>query len=328
MGRRWAVRALLAVSLLVGTASCSTPSLTASTSSTTRQAAGSSGPVVRTPKSPTGWLPVSFGDAQISVPASWSLISEGESVCPQTPGVVILGDGAFCPPDIGNSGSPSPLTVSLKTNPDPNPSTVDDGPPFKINGISVYAPSVAPDYIIPALHVVLEFTGDVPPQVLASLSYSPRAVVLAPDTHSSVPSNWLHRQFAGLRFAVPPNWTIQEARNSRIPCHGPLFKANQVVLASGPYSASSCPDIPPTLQSIQTVSGMLVDSYGSDAIGPTNCFGLLRKSHGLAICLDTESVGSTLQASVWTSHGLVAVSLGLAGNGHVARTVFNSLASA
>jgi hypothetical protein len=323
VGRQWPGRASMFVALLVGIASCSTSGLTASTSSTTVQAARSSGPAVRTPKTPAGWLPVNYGDAQVSVPASWSLISEGESSCPQTPGAVILGNGAFCPPGIDASGSPSPITVSLRSS--PSPSTIDEGPPFKVNGISVYAPSVAPDYVIPALHVVLDLAGDVPPQVLASLSYSPRAVVLAPGSHPSVPPTWRHQRFAGIGFAVPPNWSVRGVRDPRLPCNGLLFKADRVVLASGAPSIPSCPNEPPTLQSIQAVPGMQLESYGPGPGGPTSCTGLLRTTHGLIICIDTDPVGGVLEASVSTSRGPVFVTLGLAGNGQVARTVFNSM---
>jgi len=71
---------------------------------------------------------------------------------------------------------------------------------------------------------------------------------------------------------------------------------------------------------------MQMESYGSEVANPSTCTGLPRRANGLAICIDTYSSGSILQASVSTSHGLVSVSLGLAGDGIVARTVFNSLA--
>ena len=263
---------------------------------------------------------MAFGEAQVSVPSTWGLVSEGESACLQTLGVVILGNGAMCPPGIQNVGSPSAVTVSLKTiSP---PSTVDDGPPLKVNGISVYAPGVASVYVIPALESELTLTGDVPRQVLGSLTYSPRAVALSSRARSLVPRTWQYLQFEGLHFAVPPNWVVRHVTNSSLGCDDSRTRKNQVILAAGTSSAASCAPRLATLQSIQAAPGIELDSFGG-GFSSSYCPDPHRTS-GLTICVDPELSGSTLQASVSTSHGPVSITLGLPGNGTVARTVLDS----
>ena len=176
-------------------------------------------PAVARGTTPPGWLPVDFGDAQVSVPADWGLVSNGESACLQAAGAVILGNGSWCPPTVADAGSPSPRTVSLRTI-GPRPPDGYGSPSLVVDGIPVYTPGVAPVYEIPLLHVSLSFTGDVPQQVLASLTYSPRAVVLAPDGPTAVPPGWRRVRFAGIRLAVPPTWTVRRQTTSDS-CGGP-----------------------------------------------------------------------------------------------------------
>ena len=280
-------------------------------------------PAVARGTTPPGWLPVDFGDAQVSVPADWGLVSNGESACLQAAGAVILGNGSWCPPTVADAGSPSPRMVSLRTI-GPRPPDGYGSPSLVVDGIPVYTPGVAPVYEIPLLHVSLSFTGDVPQQVLASLTYSPRAVVLAPDGPTAVPPGWRRVRFAGIRLAVPPTWTVRRQTTSD-DCGGPRTIGNQVLLVSGTPGSASCPARLPDLRSVQAVPGVEIDSYGPGVDqGPASCPGSQRQQ-GLTVCIDTGASGSTLEADVWGPSGMALFSLGLTGDGLVDRTVFHSL---
>jgi hypothetical protein len=324
MGRLRTVVVLVAV--LMGFASLATSCSSDPTSSPRPahiQALASVAPAVARGTTPPGFLPVDFGDAQISVPADWGLVSDGESACLQAPGAVILGNGSWCPPTVADAGSPSPLTVSIRTI-EPRP-TDEYGPPSRVvHGIPVYAPGLAPLYEIPRLHISLFFTGDVPPEVLASLTYSPRAVVLAPEGPTAVPPGWRPVRFAGLKFVVPPSWTVRR-QTSIYSCGGSSTVGNEVVLVSGPPSSASCPMRLPDLRSVQGVPGVEIDSYGPGvAERPAGCPGS-QSQRGLTVCIDTGAAGSTLEADVWGPSGMATFILGLTGDGLVARTVFHSL---
>jgi hypothetical protein len=286
--------------------------------------AGPGFPIVDTAATPRGWLPVVSGDAQLSVPADWGLVSDGESACLDTPGAVILDNGSWCPTGTATMGPPSPVTVSLRSV-GPQSSAELDPPSRVIRGIPVYAPGLAPVYAVPALHATVDLSGPVPPAVLTSLTYSPRAVVLAPGPRPRVPSRWRWVRFEGFGFAVPPTWVVDRV-GSPTGCVFPPPVANRVTVATGPPSAMSCTARLPDLRSAQPVPAMEIVDQGSPngaAPGRPACPGL-RRSGGLNVCVDTSATGSTLDATMWTGHSTVTVLLGLWGDGTEARTIFRS----
>ncbi len=324
--------AAIAVAVLaVAVVACSAPS-----ASPNRSGAGSgvvaegrsSLPVVDTAATPQGWLPVDLGDAQLSVPGDWGLVSDGESACLDAPGAVILGAGSWCPAGIGVSGPPSPRTVSLRSA-GPQSVVADDGPPSRvIRGIPVYAPGVAPVYAVPALHVTIDLTGPVPPEVLSSLTYSPRAVVLARGPRSPVSSSWRWVRFEGLRFAVPPTWSVDRV-GSPPGCVFPPDAPNRVTLATGPPSGIDCPPRLPDLRSAQPVAAMEIVNQASpvgSSLRQPACPGQ-RQAGGLRVCIDSSATGSTLDATLSTARSTVTVLLGLWGSGVQARTILGSFSA-
>jgi hypothetical protein len=76
------------------------------------------------------------------------------------------------------------------------------GPALEVNGLSVYAPDVAPVYFIPALQIELTLGGPLQPRILRSITSSPRAVALA-LTNASVPRSWHWASFNGVSLAIP-----------------------------------------------------------------------------------------------------------------------------
>jgi hypothetical protein len=287
-------------------------------------------PAVDTAATPRGWLKVALGDAQVSVPADWGLVSDGESACLTSPGAVVLGGGSWCPPGVGRSGPPSPMLVTLRRA---GPQSVTgDGPPSRvIRGVALYAAGLVPVYAVPSLHAVVGLDGPVPAGVLSSLTYSPRAVVLAAGPRPEVPSSWRWIRFQGIRFAVPRDWAVERV-GSPGGCAVPLAVADRVTLATGTPSADSCPPRLPDLVSSQPVAAMEIDHFDQGpatpgAVRQPTCPGS-RSVGGVSVCVDATAAGSTLEALVSTRHTTVTVLLGLWGDGVAARTVFDSLTPA
>lgn len=66
-----------------------------------------------------GWVPVDYGDAQISIPASYSVFYPGENSCRlfTTPGALFVGPRA----NVGPSSCPAPLNPKNATTVDLSP---------------------------------------------------------------------------------------------------------------------------------------------------------------------------------------------------------------
>jgi len=166
-------------------------------------------PTVDLSATPAGWIPVAFGDAQISVPAAWWVLYNS----PPCPTGSPTGEVFVNPP-------PGLFACPLETAPGPS-TTVSFGPPRSplstvlghpevINGIFVYPYPTGPQssYLVPSLGVEITVDGPLGQQVLHTLTRSPRSVVLAPRSSPAIPSSWQQVTFAGLRFSVPANWPV------------------------------------------------------------------------------------------------------------------------
>src|SRR5664280_3699601 len=140
--------------LMFGSTSCSASKSSIPATTTAAHATESELPSVDLAGTPTGWVPVDYGDVQLSIPSTWGRITDGSEACGPWPGVIIFGSGEWCPPSM-NARQTQPPTVSIRTV--PNPNVNDEGPPGHINGLAIYAPGLPQLYIVPKLHASMLF---------------------------------------------------------------------------------------------------------------------------------------------------------------------------
>jgi hypothetical protein len=171
---------------------------------------------------PRGWVPVAYGDAQISVPASWVI---GVGACNTAPG------GGTLWLDQGESQTPAcpGSTVFILSGKASHPLKHSS-----LNGVTVYWTS-ADAYVAPSLQVTVNGHGPLAGRVIRTLSFSPQAVALAPGPAPAIPSSWHRVSFSGLTVAVPVAWP--EQRTSSVGGCGPrnaaLPSPDAVILDSG-----------------------------------------------------------------------------------------------
>lgn len=277
-------------------------------------------PIVDTKATPSGWLPVDYGNAQISVPSTWALVHDGEAQCGSSPGVIILGAGEWCPPSMNAPSSPSTSIVTLKTVTRSQRFT--EPPVLVTNGIPVYAPGVAPVYLVPALDVEISFSGPQEPQVLKTLTYSPRAVVLAPGRTMTVLTSWRWVSFSGVKFAVPGGWSVRRTTYAPPCSSGIVLPMAGVTLASQPPLSISCPPPQADLRPVPQVAGVEVDGFSSMPEPHPACVGP-RTINGLSVCIEAGPTYQVLIDHVASPN--LTVQIGLAGDGLTARTILYSL---
>jgi hypothetical protein len=284
-------------------------------------------PVVDLSATPPGWLPVDLGNAQISVPPSWGLVTDGNSGCGTEIGAVVLGDGRWCPLGLV---SPTPSEASIAyLHTVSSPMVTSEGPRSMINGIPTYTPSVAPVIDIPALQATLSFEGSPPPQVLNSLTFSPRSVVLSGARSPSVPRSWRQLSFAGLRFAVPASWKVTYPAYAFTCGSNVVLPEPGVTLAYGPPLPGSCPPGESEVRPVPQVPGVEVDDFpipgesdsGSSCTGPT-------RIGSLHLCIEKTPAYGVLVAQVRSANRPpVTIRIGLTTSGATAKTILYSLRS-
>jgi hypothetical protein len=291
-------------------------------------------PAVDLSATPAGWVPVAFGNAQISVPTAWwVLYNSPPCLTGSPPGEVFVNPppGVFaCPLEI----APGPSTT-VRFGPPTSPHSTVLGHPEVINGIFVYPYPTGPQssYLVPSLGVEITVDGPLGQRVLRTLTWSPRSVVLASGTAPPVPSSWHSVTFAGLQFSVPPNWPITQTEVT--PGLGAICRQQGVAFAGTTVTLSTdrrrllavfCPRMSPTPQppenGVQVDSGLRTEPTVTLSLS-AHCLVL----HGLTACPATSPAYSilVLRVPVPGRNKPVFVSIGLAGNGMVARTILYSL---
>ncbi len=284
----------------------------------------------------TAWVPVAYGDAQVSVPSSFSVVYPGENrVCaPVTPpGALYVAPTATtqetpgCPTEV-----PSTLVSVVPTR--QVPPRYANGKPILVNGVTVYlGPSDQREssyaYYAPSLGVEVTARGPLAHRVIGTLSRSPRARALAPGIAPAVPASWQSVPFAGLRLSFPAGWPVERADTWNL-C-GPV----QIAIGQGvtldtdkKFLALPCPA--PLAFPVTPSNGVRVDSGGQSPTGSFSSGGGCLQSGGVTACPSSTPDYSVLLLSV-TVPGRdepVLLSIGLAGNGMVARTILYSLQAA
>jgi hypothetical protein len=292
---------------------------------------------VDTEATPTGWVPVAFGDAQVSVPISFFVWYPGMNPCELSfskPNSLFLGPGAaayracvgpteiaFGPADLGSQSSRES--------------------PVRLHGIQMYALRLKGvlRYYVPSLGVEVTAVGPLARRILDTLTRSPRAVVLASGPEPVVPSYWNRLIYQGLAFAAPRSWpVIRTTQNMGIGhCSntGAIFYGPNVILSTdNGIAVFRCVDPEPTPQLPQ--DGVQVDvgtrtlsqlaEQGLRLVFSEHCL----KVNGLKACPATSPAYSilVLKVTVPGRSKPVYVSIGLAGNGMAARTILYSLRAA
>ena len=129
-------------------------------------------PAVDLAATPAGWVPVAFGNAQISVPSTWCVVYNSPP-CPtgSPPGEVFVEPppGVFhCPAET----TPGPSTT-VRFGPPTSPHSTVLGHPEVINGIFVYPYPTGPprSYLVPSLSVEITVDGPLGQRVLHTLTW-------------------------------------------------------------------------------------------------------------------------------------------------------------
>ena len=209
------------------------------------------------------------------------------------------------------------------------------GHPEVINGIFVYPYPTGPQssYLVPSLGIEIAVAGSLGQRVLHTLTWSPRAVVLAQGSSPLSPSSWRWVTFAGLRFSVPANWPVTQSQVT--PGLGAICRQQGVAFAGRSVTLSTdrrrllvafCPRMTPTPQppedGVQVDSGLRTEPTVTLSLS-ARCLVL----HGLTACPATSPAYSILvvRVNVPGRDKPVFFSIGLAGNGMVARTILDSV---
>jgi hypothetical protein len=337
--RAWRVVAVVAVALVV--AACSTAQVTPATTLNGIPPSSHPIPAVVTSATPAGWVPVDYGDAQISVPASFSTsYPYDQSPCRDlaAPGGALAvgwngatgfynrcshwsGRGPFTIVEIG------PILRSNRVYP----------PRIVVNGVLVTKLSNGL-YLAPQLGVSVNAYGPLAHRILNTLTRSPRAVALAPGPARTIPSGWHVVRFDGVRFQVPKSWPINRTSWALPGIGGGCGGMGGVTISDGVTLSTDtlaqavlCPAPPPLRMQRPHIpgNGIVVD------VGRKTSMAQLRWStsshcvhiNGLTACPATSLPYSVLvlKLVVPGRSTPVLVSIGLAGNGMVARTILHSL---
>lgn len=294
-------------------------------------------PAIDLSATPAGWVPVDYGDAQISVPPIMGVFYPGGEPCasgdtmPAGPTTTMATSGRVCPVEFDtvvrlHLVGPAQLTTrGEKYN--------------EVNGVLVYR---RPGDVYYAPSLGIEATANNPDAesiILHTLTRSPRSVAVASGPAPTVPSSWRTVSFAGLIFTAPRSWPVtRTSYNLGIgyPCTVPgvaLVPKRGIVLSTDQQVAVyHCPADSPLPLTPQ--NGVQVDA-GTQALSQwwnlhidfsKGCLVL----HGLTACPATSPAYSILilEVTVPGRSKPVYVSIGLAGNGMIARTILYSLKAA
>jgi hypothetical protein len=215
-----------------------------------------------------------------------------------------------------------------------------------LNGVRVYRLLTAVTYVgyyAASLGVEVIAQGPLARRILATLTRSPRAVALASGSTPAVRPDWKTLTYQGLAFAAPAWWPVTgTSYNYGVgdPCNTPgvdFFNegvgGGEVVLSTDRFLAGFSCSARRNPGPVYPGDGVEVDA-GSDTLSELAMEGLhlafskhCLDLHGLIACPATSPAYSILVLKVTVSgrDQPVFVSLGLAGNGMVARTILDSL---
>jgi hypothetical protein len=277
-----------------------------------------------TATTPKGWVPVAFGDVQISVPADWRV---GSRPCDlAAPGYVVIG-----------TASTSVAARSPRCQHAANVAVIRVLPPNQgrtyrrtgyINGVPLLGMRPVArgyaSYLAPTLHALISVRGPLSNKVMGALTRSPLSVVLEAGPLIPVPNSWRWHDFLGVSFAAPGSWAL--VRNGHWGCPYSMASATVVMIPAANTQRLRCPVMVPDAGLATPRSGVVVGVGQDRRIKPAheNC----RIVHGLHACYRASPFsGGVLDVEVFLPDRQRAtlVKIGLAGSGQIPRTIFESI---
>ena len=295
-------------------------------------------PVVDTTATPKGWVPVDYGDAQISVPASFSVVYRGQYPCDVQTQVGTLFVGSS--PNTACLTSPrnaNTTVVYLRLQRFPSEYLHLEDSVVR-NALRLYGLELNGvfGYYSPFLGAVVASAGPLAQQVINTITASPRAFALAEGPTPKISRSWRTITFAGIKLAAPSGWTVSRATRTMglgDICRAPTalaFFSTQVTLSSDAQKLliPLCPrsgDSPqPPANGVQIDSGLQTEPLVS--LSFSRCWSV----QGLTVCPASSPAYSilVLKVTVPGRSKPVYLSIGLAGNGMIARTIQYSLRAA
>jgi hypothetical protein len=296
----------------------------------TGQAAG---PPVGVPSKPAGWVPVQYRRAQLSVPGLWLVESPQQFWCaPRFHGMIYVGRKPGIPKGAG-CGLPANLAWIRPAGHIP-PGNRHRRPTAAINGIPAYRLTGGPKsvlYLVPELGVRVGARGPLARRVLATLTWSPLAIVLRRGPAGPVPASWISHRFGGVRFATPRSWRPRRENQWATCGTGLVPRSLLLIEASRRPAHLPCPAQLPTAAAEQAQLGLTVvtGKYAAESVGEH--FASCRVRRGTRICLASITgrggfFGGVLIFSVSRPHRPVTFFLlGLPGSGARSQVIFDSI---
>jgi hypothetical protein len=296
------------------------------------------GPLTDVSRTPAGWSPVPYKNAQLSVPgSSWLVEAPQQLSCgfASISGMIFVGiKPGF--PKAYDCAITANVAWILPAGQIPKGIT-HRKPTALIGGIPVYRLSGGKGttaYLVPELGVRIGARGKSAARVLATLTRSPLSVVLRRGAAARVPANWTWRQLGGVRLAVPRSWGVQ--REDQWSTCGTGVQPSSLLLinATKPPAYLPCPLQIPTAAAYQAEPGLTVvtGKYAAQSVGES--YGSCQPRGGVRICLsaDTGQGGFLSGVLIFSvsrpKHAATFFLLGLPGSGANARAIFGSVRAA
>jgi hypothetical protein len=314
--------------------------------------AGGSGTIARSPRSvavanvtPRGWIPVDFGNAQLSVPPDWRIAYD--DLCPAmvAPGVIYVGFAAV-PRDVACALGDSPSDATIV---EMWPVAVGGGGfhPTTINGIPVLKATQRQQVVVraPSLGVEVNAYGPAADEVVDTATYSPAAVALAGGPTPSIQTDSRRLTVGAIQLSVPVHWRVDNTSLDGPGC-GPAFallQPNEVVVDSDTVDGAGLKCLRPVqpYHPFTPVDGVVVDLHPSTNPDwpPDDALVDCHVQEGLELCLyqrsshpgQDQNAGIDIlfvQVTVRSTRQRYLVELGLAGDGVSARMMLHSLRAA
>ena len=155
---------------------------------------------------PKGWMPVDYRDARLWVPSNWA-VTAGGCALPTAPGWIELGGpykqachtGDAARPFVSLTSASLDTTGSYKEVINSYPVLEEQGHGRRFDGW----------FSVPALHVLIQASGEATLRVVQTLAPSARVIALSAGAQP-VPSTWRRISYAGISLAAPSSWPAQD----------------------------------------------------------------------------------------------------------------------
>jgi hypothetical protein len=288
----------------------------------------------------TRWIPVAYGDAQVSVPPGTVTAS---TPCPDPRAYVTVYLGPR-PQGIYNCPLEPTGVTTVTLEALPAGASTSGVAPVTVHGIKVFPSSgnssAVVTGLVPSLAVQVQVEGPLSSRILGTLARSPLSTVLARGRVPRTPRSWQRLTFGGLSVGAPAHWPVQHVSDWEVPCGAeppwemqPLIGVGSqpsVTLDAGADTSlePKCPAAttgylpaqPPT-------DGLIVDPGPVGPLASITSYEPCLSIAGLRVCpAQNDGRYGELVLRVTTSSGTTdAVVIGLSGNGSTARRILYSL---